>query len=103
MEKEPSLVASDDMIKIVLWLSTQHFEELAGRCNRILLFSGIKSVWHPSKIKFLQCHMFAQNAQARRCPNPQVSGEQLAGYKRAFFSHPTKCLGQITSSRPARL
>jgi hypothetical protein len=51
----------------------------------ILLLSGIKNVWHPSKLKFLQSQSFTQNAQARRFRNPDVSGEQIAGHKRAFF------------------
>jgi hypothetical protein len=73
------------MIKIVLSLSTQHFEKRAGKCDTILLLSGIKSVWLPSKIEFLECQIFARNAQERSFRNPEVSGEQLAGQERAFF------------------
>jgi hypothetical protein len=73
------------MIKIVLLLSTQHLEERAGKYDMILVLSGIKSVWYPSKIKVLQCQIFAQHAQARSFRNSEVSGEQLAGQKRAFF------------------
>jgi hypothetical protein len=101
MDKEPRLVAGDYMIKIILLLSTQHFEKRAGKCDTTLLLSGIKSVWHPSKIDFLKCQIFAQNAQARNFRNPEVSGEQLAGQERAFFEHGRNCLRQITSSRPA--
>jgi hypothetical protein len=72
------------MIKIVLLLSTQHFEKRAGKCDTILLLIGIKSVWHPSKIEFLECQIFAQNAQAHSFRNPEVSGEQLAGQDRVF-------------------
>jgi hypothetical protein len=73
------------MIKIVLLLSTQHFEKRAGKCDKILLLSGIKSVWHPSKIELLEWQIFAQNAQARSFRNPEVSGEKLAGQERGFF------------------
>jgi hypothetical protein len=73
------------MIKFFLLLSTQHFEKRAGKRDKILLLSGIKSVWHPSKIEFLECQIFAQHAQARSMRNPEVSGEQLAGQERAFF------------------
>jgi hypothetical protein len=51
----------------------------------ILLLSGIESVWHPSKINFLQCQIFAQNMQTRNFRNSEVSGEQPAGQKLAFF------------------
>jgi hypothetical protein len=90
------------MIKIVWVLSTQHFEESARKCDTILLLSEIKSVWHSSKITFLQCQIFAQNVQARRFRNPEVSSEQLTAQKRAFFEHGKKCFGHITVSRPAR-
>jgi hypothetical protein len=89
------------MIKIVLLLSTQHFKKPAGKCDTLLLLSGIKSLWDPSKIEFLECQIFAQNTQARSLRNTEVSGEQLAGQERAFFEHGRNCLGQITSSRPA--
>jgi hypothetical protein len=55
MDKEPRLVAGDYVIKIVLLLSTQHFEKRTGKSDTILLLSGIKSVLHPSKIEFLEC------------------------------------------------
>jgi hypothetical protein len=73
------------MIKIILLLSTQHFEKRAGKCDTMLLLSGIKSMWHLSKIEFLECQIFAQNARAHSFRNPEVSGEQLAGQERAFF------------------
>jgi hypothetical protein len=90
------------MIKIILLLSMQHFEERAGKRDTLLLLSQMKSVWHPSKIRWLQCQIFAQNAQARRFRNPEMSGEQLAGQKRVFFEHGKKCFRQITFSRPAK-
>jgi hypothetical protein len=92
----------DYLIKAVLLLSTQHFGERAGKCDMLLLLSGIKSIWHLSPIKSLRCQIFAQNAQARSFRNPEVSGEQFAGQKRAFFSHGKKYFDQITFSSPAR-
>jgi hypothetical protein len=72
------------MLKIVSLLSMQHFEERAGKCDTIPLLSGIESVWHPSKIKFLQSQLVAQNAQARGFRNSEVSSKTLTGREQSL-------------------